>query len=167
MVIVKESLLGQALPITPAVFDYGRLAATASKVNTPPVWPVFIAGLMFKWIRSEGGLEVMAMRNRRKAARLYEVIDESGLYHCAVAEKARSSVNVCFHLPNQDLESAFLLSAQRRGLLNLKGHAVSGGIRASLYNAVSDEAVTALVQFMADFAAENRGASHFLRADNV
>jgi phosphoserine aminotransferase len=167
VVIIKERLLGQPLPITPAVFDYTRLAKHASKVNTPPVWSVFIAGLMFKWIQSEGGLEEMAVRNRRKAAMLYEVIDESGLYRCAVAEKVRSSVNVCFHLPDQDLENAFLFSAQQRGLLNLKGHSASGGIRASLYNAVSEEAVAALAVFMRDFAAENSRASNYLRDDNV
>ncbi len=156
IVIVKENLLGQALPITPSVFDYGRLVANASKVNTPPVWAIFIAGLVFKWILSEGGLAEMAYRNRCKAKSLYAAIDDSGFYRCSVAEKVRSSVSVCFQLPDSGLEEVFLSEAQKKGLLNLKGHSATGGIRASLYNAVSEEAVTALVRFMDRFAVQHK-----------
>jgi phosphoserine aminotransferase len=156
VVIVKDALLGQALPITPTVFNYERLAISGSKVNTPPIWAIFIAGLMFKWISTEGGVEEMARRNSRKARLLYEIIDESGFYKCPVAETVRSSVNVCFDLPSSDLESTFLFAAQEKGLRNLKGHSATGGIRASLYNAVSEEAVTALASFMTGFAAEHK-----------
>ncbi|WP_275099601.1 3-phosphoserine/phosphohydroxythreonine transaminase [Sedimenticola hydrogenitrophicus] len=152
VVIVKQALLGRALPITPTVFNYELLAASNSRVNTPPVWAIYMAGLVFKWIQAEGGLGEMAVRNRRHAGWLYRTIDESGFYHCRAAEAARSPVNVCFELPTPRLERAFLAEARERRLHNLKGHAAATGLRASLYNAVSESAVAALVSFMRDFA---------------
>ncbi|MCW8905194.1 3-phosphoserine/phosphohydroxythreonine transaminase [Sedimenticola sp.] len=152
LVIIHQSLLGRALPITPTVFNYELLAAANSRVNTPPVWAVYLAGLMFKWILAEGGLEEMAVRNRRHARWLYQAIDQSGFYHCRVAGRARSSINVCFELPSAQLQQQFLVEAEARGLHNLKGHAAATGLRASLYNGVSEAAVSALLAFMHDFA---------------
>lgn len=156
IVIVRKDLVGEASSITPEVFDLGLVAANNSKVNTPPTWAIYIASLMFKWILAEGGLEEMAKRNRNKARRLYEAIDSSGFYRCAVATDCRSKTNVIFRLPNKALEQAFLDRASECGLLNLRGHAASGGVRASLYNAVSEEAVRALIDFMDEFAARRR-----------
>lgn len=152
LVIVHQSLLGRALPITPTVFNYELLAASRSKVNTPPVWAIYLAGLMFKWILHEGGLAEMAVRNRRHARWLYQAIDESDFYHCRVAKAARSSVNVCFELPTAQLQQQFLAEAEAQGLHNLKGHAAATGLRASLYNGVREVAVSALLAFMHDFA---------------
>lgn len=152
IVIIREDLIGEAMPITPSVFDFAALAANNSKVNTLPTWAIYIAGLVFKWILSEGGLGEMARRNSDKARMLYEAIDSSCFYRCPVDASCRSSVNVVFNLPSKALEEAFLEHATQRGLLNLRGHSASGGIRASLYNAVSEEAVRALVEFLDEFA---------------
>ncbi len=152
IVIVRDDLAGQALSTTPAVFDYGRLAANTSKVNTPPTWAVYISGLVFKWVLSQGGLAEMARRNRAKAKALYDVIDAGNFYRCPVASRVRSSVNVCFGLPTEELEKQFLSEAAENGLLYLQGHSAAGAIRASLYNAVEQDAVNALTQFMTDFA---------------
>ncbi|MCP3672254.1 MAG: 3-phosphoserine/phosphohydroxythreonine transaminase [Gammaproteobacteria bacterium] len=151
LVVVRESLLGDAMPITPSVFDYSRLATCKSKVNTPPVWAIYIAGLMFRWIESEGGLEEMSRRNANKAEILYEMIGNSDYYSCNVERQDRSLVNVCFALPSPVLEMKFLESARASGFLNLEGHSAAGGVRASLYNAVSEAAVVALTAFMDDF----------------
>ncbi len=156
IVIVRKDLLDNASPITPNVFDFGFLAANNSKVNTPPTWAIYIAGLVFKWILSQGGLGEMAKRNRAKANHVYEAIDGSEFYHCPVETNCRSTVNVVFSLPTKALEQEFLVQAQVRGLLNLAGHAAKGGIRASLYNAVSADAVNALIEFMNEFAAANK-----------
>ncbi len=152
IVIVRNALIGEARSITPNVFNFELLAANNSKVNTPPTWAVYIAGLVFRWILAEGGLMEMANRNRNKARILYEFIESSEFYHCPAARDCRSTVNVVFGLPTIALEEEFVTRAREHGLLNLAGHAINGGIRASLYNAVSDEAVTALVGFMDEFA---------------
>ncbi len=152
LVIVNDALLGGAMSITPTVFDYTKLAACRSKVNTPPVWAIYMAGLVFRWICDEGGLTVMAERNRRRARDLYRTIDESGFYSCPVAERVRSSVSVCFGLPTPQLEDRFIRQAQEEGLCHLQGHSASGGVRVSLYNAVSDRAVETLIDFMHRFA---------------
>lgn len=151
VVIVKQSLLGAALPITPTVFDYGRLAENNSKINTPPVWSIYIAGLVYRWIIAEGGLNRMAIKNKTNLERLYQTIDKSEFYRSDVSPPARSSVNICFNLPNLALEKKFLLDAEAIGLHNLKGHSDAGGIRISLYNAVTDQAVEALDTFMQEF----------------
>lgn len=156
IVIVRKDLLGAASPVTPNVFDFGLLAAENSKVNTPPTWAIFLAGLVFDWILAEGGLEEMGKRNRTKARILYDAIDASDFYRGPAAENCRSSVSVVFDLPNKDLEAAFLEMTSRHGLLHLAGHAASGGVRASLYNAVAEEAVRTLAGFMNDFARQNK-----------
>jgi phosphoserine aminotransferase len=158
IVIVRDDLVGQAQSITPSVFDYGLLVDNNSKVNTPPTWAVYISGLVFKWVLSEGGLVEMARRNRVKAKLLYDVINAGDFYQCRVAQKVRSSVNVCFSLPNKVLEEQFLSQAAQSNLHYLEGHSAAGAIRASLYNAVEEEAVVALAQFMTAFASrEGKG----------
>ncbi len=156
IVIVRKDLVGEASSMTPDVFDFGLLAANNSKVNTPPTWAIYISSLVFKWILTEGGLEEMARRNRKKAEILYEAIDSSEFYHCPVAIGCRSRANVVFNLPTKALEEEFLGLASERGLLNLGGHAASGGIRASVYNAVSEEGVRVLIDFMDEFAAPRK-----------
>lgn len=151
VVIVRSDLPGKAMRGTPAPFDYTRQAAQKSKVNTPPSAALAIACCMLDWIAEKGGLGVMAGRNRRKAAMLYALIGSGGFYGSPVAEPARSRVSVRFHLPTPELELQFLQEAEESGFLHLKGHPAIGGLRASLYNPVTEEAVAALVEFMADF----------------
>jgi phosphoserine aminotransferase len=151
IVIVREDLLGHARRGTPAPFDYTRQAAAKSKVNTPPTFALLVASRMLHWLRVGGGLAAAAARNRVKSAKLYAAIDADGFYRCRASLPYRSSINVCFRLADPALEVLFLEEAQARGLLHLQGHAKVGGIRASLYNAVSETAVDALVSFMSDF----------------
>lgn len=154
LVIVREDLLGGALPITPQVFDYKHLADNDSMINTPPTYAIYIAGLVFKWIKAQGGLEGMARLNQAKASLLYGAIDASGFYTSPVAREDRSLMNVPFRLPDPSLDAAFLKGAEARGMVQLKGHRVVGGMRASIYNAVPLEAVQALVDYMKEFEAE-------------
>jgi len=151
IVIVREDLLGRARRGTPAPFDYARQAAAKSRVNTPPTFAVLVAGRMLAWLRAEGGLAATEMRNRAKSAKLYAAIDEDGFYRCPAARACRSSISVCFHLPDPVLDLMFLEEAEAHGLHHLRGHPEVGGIRASLYNAVAEPAVDALVSFMSDF----------------
>jgi phosphoserine aminotransferase len=152
IVIIRESLLDQAMAITPAVFNYGLQVRGSSRINTPPTYSVYIAGLIFSWLLDRGGLATVGRQNRQKAQRLYGAIDEDGLYCCPVEPADRSLVNVCFHLADESLEAAFLCEADRHGLINLKGHGAAGGIRASLYNAMPVEGVDALIGFMQSFS---------------
>ena len=152
VVIVREDLLGRARPETPSVFNYGLVADDDSMLNTPPTFAWYLAGLVFKWLKRQGGLVRMGERNRAKAERLYRAIDGSGFYRNAVTPACRSWMNVPFTLPRPDLDPIFIGEAAREGLLNLKGHRSVGGLRASLYNAMPPEGVEALVAFMGDFA---------------
>jgi len=152
IVIVDEKLLGGAMPTTPSVFDYTVQAANNSMINTPPTFAIYLAGLVFRWIKAEGGLAAMGERNHAKAALLYGYIDASGFYRNAIAKPDRSIMNVPFHLPDPALDAPFLEGAQAAGLLQLKGHRVVGGMRASIYNAMPIEGVQALVEYMKDFA---------------
>ena len=156
VVILREDLLGGALPETPAVFNYTRQAEETSKVNTPPTYAIYLAGLVFKWLKRRGGLPAMQRESRTKSSKLYEAIDSSSFYHTDVPPKDRSLVTVCFDLPDQALEGEFLARARARGLLNLKGHPATGGLRACLYNAMPLEGVEVLVDFMEDFAGRHR-----------
>jgi phosphoserine aminotransferase len=124
-------------------------------VNTPPTFAVLVAARMIGWLIENGGLEAAAKRSRERSARLYDAIDRSGFYSCAVSRGDRSWVNVCFRLPEERLEEAFLREAEAAGLLHLRGHLRVGGLRASLYSSTPDEAVDALVAFMADFQKRN------------
>jgi phosphoserine aminotransferase len=152
IVIVREDLLGRARPETPMVWNYKDMAANESMLNTPPTFAWYMAGLVFKWLKQQGGLAVMAERNRAKAELLYRAIDESGFYRNPVDKSCRSWMNVPFVMPNPELDKSFLAEAAGAGLVNLAGHRSVGGMRASLYNAMPLEGVQALVDFMREFA---------------
>ena len=155
IVIVREDLLGQALPITPSAFDYKTVADNDSMYNTPPTYAIYIAGLVFHWIKARGGLPAMALHNRKKAALLYDYLDTTGFYKAPVARDCRSLMNVPFKLKDETLDSAFLKGAEARGMFQLKGHRAVGGMRASIYNAMPMEGVQALVAYMKEFEAKN------------
>jgi phosphoserine aminotransferase len=155
IVIVREDLLGRALPITPSAFDYGLQAAADSMLNTPPTYAIYIAGLVFKWIKAQGGLAAMEAHNRAKAALLYDYLDSQEFYTAPVDKDCRSLMNVPFRLRDATLDASFLEGAKARGLVQLKGHRVVGGMRASIYNAMPIEGVQALVSYMREFAARH------------
>jgi phosphoserine aminotransferase len=152
VVIVREDLLGHARPGTPAVWDFKAMAAEGSMLNTPPTFSWYFAGMVFKWLRRQGGVEAMEQRNRQKAELLYRTIDESGFYRNPVEPDSRSWMNVPFVLAKPELDQSFLAEAQTAGLTNLAGHRSVGGMRASLYNAMPLEGVRALTEFMREFA---------------
>jgi phosphoserine aminotransferase len=151
IVIVRDELLGHAQPATPTAFDYRVVADNDSMFNTPPTWAIYIAGLVFQWIKAQGGVAAMAERNAAKAALLYGALDASGLYVAPVAPGHRSRMNVVFRLRDERLDAAFLKGAQERGLAQLKGHRSVGGMRASIYNAMPIEGVQALVDWLREF----------------
>ena len=151
MVIVREDLLGKADPMTPTMLDYKTAADNESMYNTPPTFSVYLAGLVFKWLKEKGGLTAMAEINHKKAEKLYQTIDNSGFYNNPVNQGDRSLMNVPFTLANAELDKEFLNKADNQGLLNLKGHRSVGGMRASIYNAVPEKAVDTLIDFMKDF----------------
>ncbi len=153
IVIVRDDLLGGALPITPSAFNYTEQAENDSMLNTPPTYAIYIAGLVFKWIEAEGGLAAMETRNRAKAALLYDFLDGSAFFSSPVARSDRSLMNVPFKLRDPNLDEAFLKGAQARHMLQLKGHRSVGGMRASIYNAMPIEGVRALVAYMQEFEA--------------
>jgi len=155
LVIVREDLLGQALPATPSAFDYKTVADNDSMYNTPPTYAIYIAGLVFKWIKAQGGLAAMEAHNRAKAALLYDLLDGSSFYSSPVARDARSLMNVPFKLKDEALDAAFLKGAEARGMVQLKGHRSVGGMRASIYNAMPMDGVRALVAYMLEFEAKN------------
>jgi len=151
LVIVRDDLIGQALPATPSAFDYKQQAENDSMYNTPPTYAIYIAGLVFQWIKKQGGLKAMDERNRKKAAVLYDYLHTTKFYANPVARKDRSLMNVPFKLPNEALDEPFLKGAQALGMLQLKGHRSVGGMRASIYNAMPIEGVQALVEYMKEF----------------
>jgi phosphoserine aminotransferase len=153
LVIVREDLIGHALPCTPSAFDYKVVADHDSMYNTPPTYTIYIAGLVFRWIKAQGGLAAMEAHNRRKAAVLYDYLDSTRYYRAPVAREVRSLMNVTFHLPDTALDAAFVKGADERGLVQLKGHRLVGGMRASIYNAMPLEGVQALVAYMQEFEA--------------
>ena len=152
IVIVRDDLLGRARRETPGVIDYKTMAENDSMWNTPSTLSWYFAGLVFDWLEQQGGLEAMGKVNERKAAKLYGAIDGSGYYKNPVDKAYRSWMNIPFTLPDAALDKPFLQEAKAAGLTNLKGHRVVGGMRASLYNAMPEAGVDALVAFMADFA---------------
>jgi phosphoserine aminotransferase len=151
IVIVREDLIGETLPGTPTMFDYKVHADNDSMYNTPPTYAIYIAGLVFKWLKARGGLAEMEKVNIRKAEMLYGYLDSTDFYHSPIARENRSRMNVPFRLQDSSLDAAFLQQAGERGLLQLKGHKLVGGMRASIYNAMPVEGVAALVDFMKDF----------------
>jgi phosphoserine aminotransferase len=150
VVILREDLLGRVAKL-PAMLDYKVHADNGSMYNTPPTYSWYIAGLVFEWIAETGGLAAMGERNRRKAEKLYAAIDGSGFYRNPVAPDCRSWMNVPFTLADAGLDEAFLKKAKAAGLVTLKGHRSVGGMRASLYNAMPEAGVDALIEFMREF----------------
>lgn len=155
LVIVREDLLGQVLDGTPSMFNYQIYAETESMYNTPPTYAWYLSGLVFQWLIKQGGLDAMAKLNQRKAEKLYAAIDASDFYHNPVDPDCRSWMNVPFTLSNASLEKRFLEEAAQAGLVTLKGHRLVGGMRASIYNAMPEEGVDALIAFMREFEAKN------------
>lgn len=155
VVIVRDDLVGHARPETPQMLDYQTMAKSASLHNTPPGFAVYVAGLMFDWLLEQGGVAAMEQVNRAKAKLLYDVLDESRLFHGTVEAPWRSLMNATYVLPSDELTAAFVKFAAARGLVNLKGHRLVGGIRASIYNAMPVEGVQALVDAMKAFEAAN------------
>ena len=151
LVVVREDLLGHALEICPSAFNYQTVADNQSMFNTPPTYAIYMAGLVFQWLKRQGGIGVMESRNMAKAQLLYAAIDASGFYSNPVALACRSRMNVPFFLHDASLNDAFLNGAQSAGLLQLKGHKSVGGMRASIYNALPLEGVQTLVQYMQEF----------------
>ncbi len=151
IVIVREELLGRARAVTPSIWDYQQMAADGSMSNTPPTFGWYVAGLVFQWLKDQGGLAAMGRRNRDKAALLYAAIDGSGFYRNPVAEHCRSIMNVPFTLAKPELDTQFLKEAQSQGLTNLAGHRSVGGMRASIYNAMPPAGIAALIAFMREF----------------
>jgi phosphoserine aminotransferase len=155
IVIVRDDLIGQALPITPSAFDFKTVADNESMYNTPPTYAIYIAGLVFEWLQGQGGLAAMAAHNQRKAALLYDFLDGTQFYSSPVQPDCRSLMNVPFKLHDASLDGPFLKGAEALGMLQLKGHRSVGGMRASIYNAMPIEGVQALVAYMKEFEARH------------
>ena len=151
LVLIRDDMLGRARPETPTVLDYTVQAESQSMVNTPLTYPIYLAGLVLDWIEDLGGLKAMAAAATRRCTEVYDEIDADGFYDGPIAAADRSRVNLCFHTKDPVLEPRFLEAAAERGLANLKGHAAIGGMRASLYNAMPDAGVEALLSLMRDF----------------
>ena len=149
--IVREDLLGHARPGMPSLLDFRQQADNDSMINTPPTYAIYIAGLVFQWLKAQGGIAGIERRNIEKAALLYDALDRSSFYSNPVAKEDRSRMNVPFTLKDSALDKAFLAGAQERGLIQLKGHRSVGGMRASIYNAMPIEGVRALVDYMTAF----------------
>jgi phosphoserine aminotransferase len=155
VVIVREDLLGWTNPATPSMLDWQLMADNGSMYNTPPCYAIYMAGLVYEWIKSIGGLAEMKKRNEAKAALLYDYLDSQDYYIAPVEKASRSMMNVTFVTGNPDLDAKFAKDAAAEGLKNLKGHRSVGGMRASIYNAMPYEGVEKLVAFMKRFASEN------------
>ena len=151
LVIVREDLLGHALPICPSAFDWKIVADNDSMYNTPPTYAIYIAGLVFQWLKRQGGVAAMEQRNITKANLLYGYLDSTDFYSNRIAKECRSRMNVPFFLHDESLNAAFLEGAKERRLLQLKGHKSVGGMRASIYNAMPIEGVQALVDYLKEF----------------
>ena len=156
IVIVKRSLLGHASPVCPTMLNYAVQDKNDSMYNTPPCFPIYIAMLVFRWLKNLGGVSEMEKINREKAALLYDFIDNSGFYINKVNKKDRSLMNVPFVTNSPELDAKFVKEAANAGLVSLKGHRLVGGMRASIYNAMPIEGVKALIEFMKKFASENK-----------
>jgi phosphoserine aminotransferase len=154
-VIVRDDLIGQTIAGTPTMFDYKTHADNGSMYNTPPTYGIYIAGLVFKWLKAKGGLTVMEKINIEKAGLLYDYLNQSDFYHSPISVNNRSRMNIPFTLKNSELDAEFLKQAQKSGLLQLKGHKLVGGMRASIYNAMPIEGVKTLISFMQAFEKAN------------
>jgi len=155
IVIIREDLIGSCIEGTPTMFNYETHSKAGSMYNTPPTYGWYLAGLVFQWLKKKGGLAAMAEINKSKADKLYAAIDGSGFYNNPVALDSRSWMNVPFTLSDPELDATFLAEAKSAGLATLKGHRSVGGMRASIYNAMPEEGVDALISFMSDFEKRN------------
>jgi len=155
IVIIRKDLVGNAMDITPTMLKYDTHTENGSMFNTPPCYCIYVAGLVFKWIKSIGGLEEMKKRNEAKAKILYDFLDNSKLFKGTVVPEDRSLMNVPFVTGNDELDAKFVAEAKKAGFVNIKGHRSVGGMRASIYNAMPYEGVAKLVEFMKKFEEEN------------
>ena len=153
--IVRDDLIGHALPCCPSAFDWKKIADNGSMYNTPPTYAIYIAGLVFQWLKRQGGVAALEQRNIEKAQLLYQCLDSTDFYESRVEVPFRSRMNVPFYLRDESLNAAFLAEAREHGLIQLKGHKSVGGMRASIYNAMPLEGVQALVDFMQEFASQH------------
>ena len=157
IVIVREDLLGEPMECTPTMFNYKVMAENDSMYNTPPCWPIYISKLVLEWIKNDiGGLEKMEERNVRKAQLLYDFLDQSTLFKGCADKDSRSIMNVTFVTGDKDLDAKFVKESEAAGFVNLKGHRSVGGMRASIYNAMPEEGIVKLVEFMKKFELENK-----------
>jgi phosphoserine aminotransferase len=156
IVIVREDLLGNASSLTPAVFNWKTQAENHSMINTPPTYSIYIAGLVFEWLLAQGGVAAIEQKNIAKAKLFYDYVDNSDFYSNHIAVNNRSRMNIPFRLRDESLNDAFLKGAEAQGLLQLKGHRIVGGMRASMYNAMPIEGVQALIEYMKQFERVNQ-----------
>ncbi|GHU36624.1 3-phosphoserine/phosphohydroxythreonine aminotransferase [Clostridia bacterium] len=157
VVIVRDDLIGKARPDTPKVVDYKVMAENDSMVNTPPCYAIYVAGLVFKWLKEDiGGLDKMKVINDEKANLLYDFIDNSGYYSAPAKKEFRSIMNIPFVTGNKEYDDKFCKEADKAGFVNIKGHRSVGGMRASIYNAMPREGITSLIDFMKAFAVSNK-----------
>lgn len=156
LVIIRKDLVGRAGEQTPIMLDYKIHAENGSMYNTPPTYAIYIAGLVFEWIKEQGGLVAMKQLNEEKAALLYDFLDNSKLFKGTVAKEDRSIMNVPFVTGSEQIDAEFIAAAAKAGLANLKGHRSVGGMRASIYNAMPKAGVQALVDFMSRFESEHK-----------
>jgi phosphoserine aminotransferase len=155
LVIIREDLIGSVPTATPTMLNYGIMAKNGSMYNTPPCYPIYICKLVLDWIKGLGGLEAMQARNQKKAALLYDYLDQSKLFRCVAEPASRSMMNVTFRTDSDDLNAKFAKESAAAGMSNLKGHRSVGGMRASIYNAMPIEGVEKLVAFMERFEKVN------------
>ena len=151
IVIVRKDLIGHAMAITPSIWDWAKEVANQSMFNTPPTFPIYVSGLVFKWIKRQGGIKEMERRSQVKSSLLYDFIDQSSLYESRVDKNCRSRTNVTFFLKDEGLNAKFLAQSNEAGLAALRGHKAAGGMRASIYNAMPIAGVEALLAFMQEF----------------
>jgi phosphoserine aminotransferase len=151
VVIIREDLIGSCIDITPTMLNYKTHSEKGSMFNTPPTYSIYVAGLVFEWIKELGGIKAIQQKNEEKANLIYKFLDNSNLFKGTVVKKDRSLMNIPFVLPTDELNNKFIKEASQKGLVNLKGHRSVGGMRASIYNAMPIEGVNTLVSFMKDF----------------
>ena len=151
VVILDKALCGKELPYTPEIMSYETLVKHDSMLNTPPCWCIYMLGLVLDWLEEQGGVTGMEKFKRERAAKVYDFLDNSGLFSAHALPGSRSDMNVTFRTPSKELDAEFVKGASARGLVNVKGHRIAGGMRASLYNAMPMEGVDALISYMKDF----------------
>ncbi len=155
VVIIREDLIGNARPETPVMLDYKAMAENDSMYNTPPCYSIYVSGLVYKWIQALGGIEKMNEINKRKAKVLYDFLDSSKLFKPTAEKEVRSLMNVCFVTGNEEMDADVCKKAAAAGLVSIKGHRSVGGMRASIYNAMPEEGVAALVEFLKKYEEEH------------